>query len=68
MQNGGCAHICRNTAGSYHCRCRSGYYLAPDGKSCEKEKAKTGKGESQFVFFWTARRTLTVKKNSVQSD
>ena len=44
MQIGGCAHICRNTAGSYHCRCRKGYYLAPDGKSCEQEKAKPGKG------------------------
>ena len=31
VNNGGCAHNCTNTAGSYHCSCLEGYYLY-DGK------------------------------------
>ena len=32
--NGGCAHSCVNTIGSYYCECNDGYELASDGKSC----------------------------------
>ncbi|XP_057306995.1 uncharacterized protein LOC130645132 [Hydractinia symbiolongicarpus] len=31
---GGCSQICTNTLGSYDCRCREGYYLDSDGKTC----------------------------------
>ena len=32
--NGGCAHNCANTQGSFMCSCRSGFQLASDGFSC----------------------------------
>ena len=32
--NGGCAHTCTNTPGSYLCTCNDGYTLAPDKRSC----------------------------------
>jgi len=32
--NGGCAQICTNSAGSYACGCSAGYVLAADGVSC----------------------------------
>ena len=32
--NGGCAHSCINTIGSYYCECDDGYQLASNGKSC----------------------------------
>ena len=32
--NGGCQHECINTGGSYECRCRSGYQLSSNGRSC----------------------------------
>ena len=32
--NGGCDHICINTKGSFHCKCKPGYILGEDGKSC----------------------------------
>lgn len=30
----GCAQICHNDPGSFHCECHSGYQLGTDGKSC----------------------------------
>uniref|UniRef100_A0A8C6W1G7 Hemicentin 2 n=1 Tax=Nannospalax galili TaxID=1026970 RepID=A0A8C6W1G7_NANGA len=30
-----CQHACRNTEGSYHCLCPSGYRLLPSGKNCQ---------------------------------
>ncbi|KAG8520458.1 Matrilin-2, partial [Galemys pyrenaicus] len=30
----GCAHFCINTPGSYVCRCKQGYILNPDQKTC----------------------------------
>ncbi|XP_067825529.1 hemicentin-1-like [Heptranchias perlo] len=30
-----CQHDCRNTQGSYHCVCPSGYRLLPNGRSCQ---------------------------------
>ena len=35
VDNGGCDHKCINSFnGNYYCRCRSGYKLLGDGKSC----------------------------------
>ena len=35
--NGGCDHVCTNTAGSYECSCNSGYSLALDNKGCSRK-------------------------------
>ena len=32
--NGGCHHVCTNSAGSFQCSCNSGYSLAADGTTC----------------------------------
>jgi len=32
--NGGCAHSCTNSIGSYTCSCRTGYVLADDNHGC----------------------------------
>ena len=37
--NGGCAHICTNTEGSFVCSCRAGFVLAGDGRGCNGEQA-----------------------------
>lgn len=36
--NGGCAHECQNTRGSFACNCQEGYLLGVDGKSCNPTK------------------------------
>ena len=36
--NGGCAHICTNTDGSFVCSCRTGFTLASDGLGCNGEE------------------------------
>ena len=41
--NGGCEQICCNTIGSFQCKCRHGFELSSDGKTC------TGMFESFFV-------------------
>ena len=33
--NGGCAHNCINTPGSYNCECNRGYELLPDEYGCQ---------------------------------
>ena len=33
-RNGGCAHNCSNTDGSFVCSCVSGYELGTDGMAC----------------------------------
>ncbi|BHF63132.1 Bone morphoproteintic protein 1 [Sparganum proliferum] len=35
ISNHGCEHTCVNIAGGYKCQCHDGYYLLPDGKSCQ---------------------------------
>ena len=35
--NGGCDHVCTNTAGSYECSCNSGYSLDLDNKGCSRK-------------------------------
>ena len=32
--NGGCNQICKNSYGSYHCECDSGYELSADNHTC----------------------------------
>jgi len=34
LANGGCAHICNNTDGSFSCMCDEGYGLDEDGQQC----------------------------------
>ncbi|KAK6054644.1 EGF-like domain protein, partial [Cooperia oncophora] len=36
QHGGGCQHECVNTYGSYRCRCRPGFTLADDGRSCDE--------------------------------
>lgn len=33
--NGGCAHTCSNSDGSFSCGCEAGYSLGSDGLACE---------------------------------
>ena len=35
VNNGHCSHRCKNTAGSYYCKCKAGYQLQPDKHSCK---------------------------------
>lgn len=39
--NGGCAHNCQNTVGSFRCSCRTGYTLSSNGRSCNGKKELT---------------------------
>ena len=32
--NGGCDHQCNNTVGSFHCKCRKGFFLHRNGTTC----------------------------------
>jgi hypothetical protein len=34
VDNGGCAHDCVNTIGTFYCRCWTGFVLSEDGKNC----------------------------------
>uniref|UniRef100_A0A8C7YCY5 Matrilin 2 n=1 Tax=Oryzias sinensis TaxID=183150 RepID=A0A8C7YCY5_9TELE len=34
-----CQHICINVPGSYRCKCRKGFSINPDGKTCQGEGA-----------------------------
>ena len=38
ISNGGCAHACTNTDGSYYCECYTGYILQPSQHDCLKRK------------------------------
>lgn len=35
----GCEHECVNTEEGHYCRCRRGYTLDPNGKTCSREYA-----------------------------
>jgi tolkin protein len=39
-ENGGCAHICRNTVGSYVCLCHNGFTLHENGHDCKEGGCK----------------------------
>jgi len=34
VANGGCAHICNNTDGSFSCMCDEGFEMDEDGQQC----------------------------------
>ncbi|XP_071145284.1 EGF-like and EMI domain-containing protein 1 [Mytilus edulis] len=34
VSNGGCSQICRNSIGSFLCKCENGYYLGSNRKTC----------------------------------
>ena len=36
--NGGCAHICIDTEGSFECKCKSAYTLNKDGLNCDEKR------------------------------
>jgi hypothetical protein len=56
VDNGGCHHICHNTAGSFECRCNSGYSLASDGRTCNEPPAVP----RNIVVSNVGKRTATV--------
>ena len=33
-RNGGCSQLCVNKKGSFECRCRTGFKLQTDGRTC----------------------------------
>ena len=35
IKNGGCGQLCVNIQGSYGCRCKEGYRIEADNKSCK---------------------------------
>ena len=35
MNNGGCDQSCVNKPGNFECKCKDGYILAADAKTCE---------------------------------
>ncbi|EGT53433.1 hypothetical protein CAEBREN_09437 [Caenorhabditis brenneri] len=35
-KNNGCEHFCENIKGTYRCKCREGYQLGRDGRTCEE--------------------------------
>lgn len=35
-KNNGCEHFCENVKGTYRCKCREGYQLGRDGRTCEE--------------------------------
>ena len=49
VRNGDCDHICKNKQGSFECRCKVGYKLHSDKKTCS--------GKSYFDIDRTLKRT-----------
>ena len=50
--NGGCDHQCNNTIGSFNCKCRKGFFLDEDGKTCLGKfgiKAEQNIGSSEIT-------------------
>ncbi|XP_059143177.1 tolloid-like protein 1 [Physella acuta] len=41
VNNGGCHHVCKNTVGSYHCACQSGFTLHEDMHGCKEGGCQT---------------------------
>jgi len=36
VDNGGCQQVCKNTIGSYHCNCHSGFTLHSNKHDCKE--------------------------------
>ncbi|XP_075869669.1 matrilin-3a isoform X4 [Nelusetta ayraudi] len=59
-----CEHICVNSNASYHCKCRSGYVLNADEKTCSPKQVKAEvvvdpcKCEARLVFQKQTQATL----------
>ena len=49
-----CGQICRNTVGSYVCSCVSGYTLAEDGLTCNREEG------TLYIYYCDNVRTLVL--------
>ena len=45
--NGGCAHTCTDTVGSFTCSCRTGFVLASNGLGCNGEEGSEGRREGR---------------------
>ncbi|KAL5497164.1 hypothetical protein EMCRGX_G013588 [Ephydatia muelleri] len=56
LQSTGCSQLCINTAGSFMCRCTSGYKLAYDDKTCYAPSAVIG-----LVVFNCSFTMITLK-------
>ncbi|XP_078397378.1 matrilin-1-like [Cetorhinus maximus] len=52
-----CEHYCVSTEDSYLCRCRKGYILNPDGKTCQQ----CTNGAMDLVFFIDGSKSLGAK-------
>ena len=52
LGNGGCAHRCVNSAGSFGCECNTGYVLLSDGKSCGEESKSVHVHMTAFLTPW----------------
>ncbi|XP_008305169.1 matrilin-3-like [Stegastes partitus] len=48
-QGHSCQHICVNNGNSYSCKCRSGYVLNPDKKTCSRSDPCTHGHECQHI-------------------
>ena len=46
--NGGCAHVCNNTEGSFSCGCNEGYLLNSDETSCDGKNIQSHDNSSNF--------------------
>uniref|UniRef100_A0A672YI41 Matrilin 2 n=1 Tax=Sphaeramia orbicularis TaxID=375764 RepID=A0A672YI41_9TELE len=51
-----CQHICVSSPASYRCKCRKGFILAEDGKSCKKSEC--GDGVMDLVFVIDGSKSL----------
>ncbi|XP_049453012.1 matrilin-3-like isoform X2 [Epinephelus fuscoguttatus] len=48
-QGHNCQHICVNSGNSYNCKCRNGYVLNPDKKTCSRSDSCTQGNDCQHI-------------------
>ena len=61
-RNGGCSHFCANKRGSFECRCRSGYKLQVDRKTC------VGNDKKSHSFWINFSWGLVYEESSVTNE